>query len=454
MRKFFAFLFIFLLIAAGAGYLLYPTISDQIGQARDGEVMKAYREKTAILTSEQINEKLAEAAAYNDTLEKIEITNPFSAGTTQTSRDYQNRLNIHSGVIGELVIPAIGIYLPVYHNSAETPATAKLIHLESSSLPSDEAGTSIVLAGPGVLKAEGFLGEIGLTDERMLQDLDRLTPGDVLILNVMDRTMVFRIGQGLEEKDAILMLTPGGVRDLDLSQGPMKTVEPTQTPAPTWTARPTNTPAPTESPEPETTPDDKKKQKAKKEQAGETAEETEVPPEETPEPTPTLTPTPTPTPEPEKPEELTLIPDPEAEQLTLLTPWRDQKLLVVRSARIPVSEARELLNSTDRATYPETWKNVLLLGCPVLLVGFIVMFIIERVKRRSYILPDEGRQTARRKKRTKAKLDTLTTEKQEVNHEKTDSENPEPDDRGGTFDDVSAGGSGTDQKQDKEQGKK
>ena len=44
MRKFFAFLFVFLLIAAGAGYLLYPTVSDQIGQVNDAAVMKAYRE--------------------------------------------------------------------------------------------------------------------------------------------------------------------------------------------------------------------------------------------------------------------------------------------------------------------------------------------------------------------------------------------------------------------------
>ena len=42
MRKFFAFLFVFLLIAAGAGYLLYPTVSDQIGQANDAAVMRAY----------------------------------------------------------------------------------------------------------------------------------------------------------------------------------------------------------------------------------------------------------------------------------------------------------------------------------------------------------------------------------------------------------------------------
>ena len=222
MRKFFAFLFVFLLIAAGLGYLLYPTISDQIGQAEDGRVMKAYREKTAAMSSEQISNMLADADAYNATLETIEASDPFSAGLPRTSRDYQNRLNVHSGVIGELVIPAIGIYLPVYHNCAETPATLKLVHLETSSLPSDETGTSIILAGPGVLKAEGFLGEIGLTDERMLQDLDRLTPGDVLILNVLDRTMVYRIGEGLEEKDAILMLTPGGVKDLDLSLTPKR----------------------------------------------------------------------------------------------------------------------------------------------------------------------------------------------------------------------------------------
>ena len=63
MRKFFAFLFVFLLIAAGAGYLLYPTVSDQIGQANDAAVMKAYREKTALLDSDQIAAMLADAAA-------------------------------------------------------------------------------------------------------------------------------------------------------------------------------------------------------------------------------------------------------------------------------------------------------------------------------------------------------------------------------------------------------
>ena len=421
MRRFFAFLFVFLLILAGAAYLLLPTVLDQMGQAVDGAVMKAYREKAAQMTSEQINTMLADAAAYNETLETVQVSDPFSADLPHTSRDYQNRLNVHSGAIGELVIPAIGVYLPVYHNSAETPATAKLVHLETSSLPSDAAGTSIVLAGPNILKAEGILGEIGLTGERMLQDLDRLTAGDLMILNVLDRTMVYRIGEGLEEKDAILMLSPAGLRDLDLTPGaePEPEPEPTATPEPRWTPRPKKTPVPTATPE-----------ASEAEAASVTEPETEATPDLTPEPTPSPTPTPTPTPEPEPEPEPQHSTGQANEQLTVLTPWRDQKLLVVRAARIPVSEAREILNAKDRATYPEGWQNVLLLGSPVLILGLLVMFIIERIKRRSYRLPGEGRSSARREKKNKAKLDNLTTESVGVNeHEKTDSENTERDDR-------------------------
>ena len=44
MRKFLTGFLIFLLIAAGVAYFLYPTVSDQISQRRDEEVMKAYRE--------------------------------------------------------------------------------------------------------------------------------------------------------------------------------------------------------------------------------------------------------------------------------------------------------------------------------------------------------------------------------------------------------------------------
>ena len=210
MKKFAVHLLIFLLVAAGIGYLLYPAISDQICQRRDEEVLKAYRVKAAEMTSERKTELFAEAKAYNEGLESIRTEDVFTAGTPRTSRDYQNHLNVHSGVLAELVISKIGVSLPVYHLSGETPATRKLVHLDGSSLPADGTDENIVLAGPGVLKAEGILGDIGLTDDRMLEDLEKLVPGDLMILNVIDRTMVYRVKE-------IQTLSPAGLRELDLT---------------------------------------------------------------------------------------------------------------------------------------------------------------------------------------------------------------------------------------------
>ena len=328
MRKFFLFLLVFLLVAAGLGYLLYPTVSDQVGQARDAEVLRDYRRKAALLDSEGTAARLQEAAEYNATLEDVHVEDVFTAGSPRTSRDYQNRLNIHEGVLGELVIPRIRVALPVYHNSAETPATRRLVQLETSSLPSDQPGTSTVLAGPGVVKAEGFLGQLGLTDDRMLQDLDQVTPGDLLILNVLDRTLVYRVGE-------VQTLTPEGMKSLDLTP-----------------------------------------------QEGE-------------------------------------------ERLTLVTSRGDRRL-VVQSARIPIAEAREELVTEDKAVYPEGWQNVLLLGSPVLVFGLLIMWIIERFKKRAYLLPGEGRNAARREEKARKQLSKLPNEPVgERKQDETDKKNPE-----------------------------
>nr|AHF26083.1 sortase [uncultured bacterium Contigcl_1764b] len=311
MKKFFAFLLLFLLIAAGLGYLLYPIASDQLGQYRDAEVMKAYREKTAVMDAEQKTAHFQEAADYNAALESIRIEDVFTAGTPRTSRDYQNRMNVHSGVIGELVIPRTGTTLPVYHNSAETPAKEKLVHLEVSSLPADQAPSNIVLAGPGTLKAEGVLGDIGLTDDRMLEHLEDLIPGDLMILNVLDRTMVYQVTEAQT-------LSPAGLKELDLTPGP------------------------------------------------------------------------------------------EDDRLTVISRRSDRRLLV-QAERITVAHARTLLEEDDRATFPETWQSVMMLGSPVILAGLLILWIIERIKKHSYLLPGEGRQAAKREKKAREKLDHITT---------------------------------------------
>ena len=212
MKKLFAWILALLLLVVVIGHFLYPVLSDQLARRRDAEMMREYREKTSAMGKEQREKLFAEAAEWNAGLEEIRMEDIFTAGNTRTTRDYQNHMNVHSGIIAELVIPDIGVSLPVYHLSTETPATYKLVHVNTSSLPADGSRENIVLAGPGVLKADGLLGDVGLTDDRMLEELDRLIPGNLVVLNVLDRTMVYRVRE-------IQTLSSAGMKDLDLMPG-------------------------------------------------------------------------------------------------------------------------------------------------------------------------------------------------------------------------------------------
>ena len=293
MKKFLTILILLLLAAAVIGYFVYPTVSDQLGRRRDAEIMAAYRAKTAVLDADGKTELFEQAKAWNDSLEQVRMDDVFTEGTSRTSRDYQNRMNVHDGVIGELVIPEISLSLPIWHLSTETPATRKLVHVNTSSLPADGSGENIILAGPGILQAEGIPGEMGLTDDRMLEDLDSMIPGTLIILNVTDRTMVYRVS-------GIQMLSAAGLKEMDLTPG-----------------------------------------------EGE-------------------------------------------ERMTIISPRKDRRLMV-QAERIPVREARTLLAEEDQATFPENWKNVLFLGCPVMIAGLLVLLIIELIRGRIYRLPGEKR---------------------------------------------------------------
>ena len=317
MKKFWTGLILLLLAAAVIGYFVYPTVSDQLGRRRDAEIMAVYREKTAALDADGKTELFEQAKAWNDSLEQVRMDDVFTEGTSRTSRDYQNRMNVHDGVIGELVIPEISLSLPIWHLSTETPATRKLVHVNTSSLPADGSGENIILAGPGILQAEGIPGEMGLTDDRMLEDLDRLIPGNLLILNVLDRTMVYRV-------KGVQMLSPAGLKELDLT------------------------------------------------------------------------------------------PDEGEEKLTLVSQRKDQRLLV-QAERIPIREARTLLAENDQATFPSNWQNVLLLGCPVLIAGLLVLWIIELIRGRFYRLPDEGkREDPEQLEKALESMDQISNEINEV----------------------------------------
>ena len=191
MKKAVGRILVLLLIAAVIAWLLYPVVSDQTARRNDAEQMKAYHRAVREKTAEEIETVFDETGYYNTGLEAESIPDVFS-GKQRVSSEYRSRMNICDGVIGELKIPAINVYLPVYHGGTDS-AAEKLVHVAGTALPAGQDGTHIVLAGPGAKKAKGFLGSLQLTDARMLEDIDRVVPDDLVFLEVLDRTMIFRV---------------------------------------------------------------------------------------------------------------------------------------------------------------------------------------------------------------------------------------------------------------------
>ena len=296
MKRFLIRLLIFLVIAAGAAWLLYPTISNQLSAGRNDRVMEAYRKAVHALEPEAMQKMLDDAAAWNAELQKEGIPDVFSGGGRKTGAGYQELLNVSGGVIGELEIPGIHVKLPVYHGGSS--AADRLIHVAGTDLPADRDGTHTVLAGPGIRKAGGILGDLQLTDARMLEDLEQATQNDLIFLRVLNRTMIFRVTD-------VKMLSPEGLAGVDLS--------------------------------------------------GE-----------------------------------------EGEQLLTVMTERHGRRLLVQGKRIPAAEAKDKLAAMDRADTPADVINILALGIPVLLVGFVILYIIEKIKKRRYRLPTEMRKPRKR----------------------------------------------------------
>ena len=299
MKKFFGFLLILIIILAGLGYLGYPLVSDQLARGRNDSLMKAYHSNVREMTNEKIAEALTAAETYNSELEEIAPEDPFAVMGSRSSHSYQNILNIKDGILGELVIPSIKVSLPIWHAATGSAASSKLIHLEGTSLPTGQGGTQVILAGPGKQTAQGFLGQIKLTDAQMLEELDQVTPGKLMYLNILDRTFIYLV-------DGVQTVAPSGLKDLN------------------WATQK------------------------------------------------------------------------DEDRLTVMTKKKGH-LLLVQAKRVSAAEIRETLIEEDQALIPPSWQNILGLGLPVLLVGFLVMFIIERIKRRSYRLPTETRKRKKKK---------------------------------------------------------
>ena len=126
-----------------------------------------------------------------------------NSGDSASAKDkeYQNLLDSGDGVMGAIRIPKISVNLPVYHGTSELTLASGAGHLYGSSLPVGGKSTHSVITG-----------HRGLVEAAMFTRLDEMRVGDYFYLDVMGRTLGYKVDRITEinpDDTSKLKIVPG-----------------------------------------------------------------------------------------------------------------------------------------------------------------------------------------------------------------------------------------------------
>ena len=188
--------FVFL---AGVALILYPTFADWWNSFHQSRAVASYMDSVSALDTEQYEEILAEADAYN---QKLAETGILWTLDEEQEKEYNNQLNVNdSGIMGYIDIPKINITLPIYHGIDEAVLQVAIGHIAGSSLPVGGENTHCIVSG-----------HRGLPSARLFTDLDKLVDGDTFTMTVLNRTVTYQV-------DQIRIVEPTDLSDLLIEEG-------------------------------------------------------------------------------------------------------------------------------------------------------------------------------------------------------------------------------------------
>ena len=175
-----------MLIVAGLAAILYPYASDYLNRVEQAKVAQVQDETVEQAAPQDLSAQWEQARDFNDRLlaGRVVVTDPFDPNNRQPSnQEYLAALNLAGdGVMGELVIPKIGVDLPIYHGVTGDGMLHGLGHMPSTSLP---------IGGPNTHAV--FAGHTGLPSARIFGDLDQLQVGDWFVIRVLGEDHAYRV---------------------------------------------------------------------------------------------------------------------------------------------------------------------------------------------------------------------------------------------------------------------
>lgn len=194
----FSTIILVLILLAGVGVLLYPSVSDWWNSMHATQAIAGYVSAVETMTKEEKEEIFALAREYNEGL-------PDGANFGLDEAEYARYASIlditGTGVMGYVQIPSIGVNLPVYHGTDESVLQIAVGHVEGSSFPVGGERTHGVLSG-----------HRGLPSAKLFSDLDKLIEGDIFTVTILDETLTYEVDQiriVLPEETDELAIVPG-----------------------------------------------------------------------------------------------------------------------------------------------------------------------------------------------------------------------------------------------------
>lgn len=187
-----------IILLAGVGILLYPSVSDWWNSMHATRAIAGYVTAVEDLSGEEKERMLEAARRYNAALaDGVDYDL-----TEEEYAEYLSLLDIGgTGIMGYVQISAIGVNLPVYHSVDEAVLQIAVGHIPGSSLPVGGERSHSVLSG-----------HRGLPSAKLFSDLDQMQEGDVFTLNVMDQTITYMV-------DQIRIVLPEETDDLAIQAG-------------------------------------------------------------------------------------------------------------------------------------------------------------------------------------------------------------------------------------------
>lgn len=184
MKKHLPTILTIVLFLVGGAVFLYPTVSNYLYQKNSTRAITERTEKISSLSPERIDEEKEAIRRYNNSLfeNAVVLTDPFDPDAYPITDGEYTELLAFDEVMASIEIPAIDVYLPIYHGTKEETLLIGVGHLENTSLPLGGESTHTVLSA-----------HCGLPSARLFTDLNQLCEGNIFRIHVLDETLTYQV---------------------------------------------------------------------------------------------------------------------------------------------------------------------------------------------------------------------------------------------------------------------